>query len=156
MPYTPQTWVDGPGGGTPVSAARMTVIENGIAAAASSGAATKTITASENLAAGDFVNIWTSTGVKVRRADASTSGKRAHGYVLAAVLSTASATVYLSGINSAVTGATPGADAFLSDTTPGGFVSTAPTGSGKTVQYLGPVLSATEIAYEPTIPVVLA
>lgn len=116
----------------------------------------RTITASENLAAGDWVNIWISTGIKARRADASTSGKRAHGFVLTAATSGNAATVYVAGINSAVSGATPGADAFLSDTTPGGYVSTAPTGSGKTVQYIGPILSATEIAYEPTMPVVLA
>lgn len=120
------------------------------------GADTKLITASEALSAGDFVNIWTSTGVKVRKADASASGKRAHGFVLSAVSSSGTATVYASGINNAVSGATPGADAFLSDSAAGGFVATAPSGSGKVVQYIGPVLSATEIAFEPTIPVVLA
>lgn len=30
VPYTKQTWTDGSGGGTPTSAARLTVIENGI------------------------------------------------------------------------------------------------------------------------------
>ena len=35
------------------------------------------VTASENLSAGDFVNIWNSTGAKVRKADATTAGKRA-------------------------------------------------------------------------------
>ena len=33
MPYTPQSWTDGPGGGTPLSAARMNIIEAGIQAA---------------------------------------------------------------------------------------------------------------------------
>lgn len=120
------------------------------------GAETKIVTTSEALAAGDWVNLWISTGIKARKADASTSGKRAHGFVLAAVLSAGSATVYLAGINNAVSGLTPGSDAFLSDSVAGGTVSTAPTGTGKTVQYLGPILSATEVAYEPTIPVVLA
>lgn len=120
------------------------------------GADTKQITASEALSAGDFVNVWISTGVKVRKADASASGKRAHGFVLAAVSSSATATVYMTGINNAVSGATAGSDAFLSDSAAGGFVSTQPTGSGKVVQYLGPVLSATEIAFEPTAPVILA
>lgn len=32
MSYTKQTWADGPGGGTPVSAARLQHIEDGIAA----------------------------------------------------------------------------------------------------------------------------
>lgn len=30
MPYTPQTWSDGSAGGTPLSAARLTAMENGI------------------------------------------------------------------------------------------------------------------------------
>lgn len=30
MPYTPQTWVTGPGGGTPVSAERLNYMEDGI------------------------------------------------------------------------------------------------------------------------------
>lgn len=126
------------------------------AAIGASGTPSKAVTTSEALTAGDWVNLWTSTGIKARRADASTSGKRAHGYVTAAVISGGTATVYTGGINTAVSGATPGSDAFLSDSTPGGYVSTAPTGSGKTVQYLGPILSATEIAFEPTIPMVLA
>lgn len=33
MPYTPQSWADGPGGGTPITAARLSAIENGIDAA---------------------------------------------------------------------------------------------------------------------------
>lgn len=33
MPYTPQTWADGPGGGTPITASRLTNVENGIQAA---------------------------------------------------------------------------------------------------------------------------
>lgn len=37
MPYTKQTWVDGQAGGTPLSAARLNYMEQGIEAAASSG-----------------------------------------------------------------------------------------------------------------------
>lgn len=33
IPYTPQTWADGPGGATPISAARLSHIEAGVAAA---------------------------------------------------------------------------------------------------------------------------
>lgn len=39
------------------------------------GADTAVIAASEALAAGDWVNIWNSTGAKVRKADATTAGK---------------------------------------------------------------------------------
>lgn len=35
MPYTKQTWVDGPGGNTPMSSTRLNYIENGIATAQS-------------------------------------------------------------------------------------------------------------------------
>jgi len=38
--------------------------------------------ASENLSAGDFVNIWNDAGTaRCRKADASTTGKEAHGFV---------------------------------------------------------------------------
>lgn len=36
MTYTPTTWVDGSGGGTPITAARLNNIEGGVAAAAPS------------------------------------------------------------------------------------------------------------------------
>lgn len=120
------------------------------------GAETAVVSASEALSAGDFVNIWSSAGAfKARRADGSTSAKEAHGFVLAAVLSGANATVYLAGLNNAVTGATPGVQ-YLSDSVAGGFASSAPAGTGKTVQRLGIATSATVIAFEPTEPIVLA
>ena len=57
------------------------------------GADTAAITASEALSAGDLVNVWNSGGPKVRKADATTAGKRAHGFVLSAVANGATATV---------------------------------------------------------------
>ena len=93
---------------------------------------TKAITTSEALAAGDFVNIWNSSGAKVRKADASVAGKEAHGFVLAAVGSGNPATVYFEGTNTQVTGATPG-PVFLS-TTPGLSTSTSPSGAGNSLQ----------------------
>src|SRR5258708_22967676 len=68
---------------------------------------TQAITASEALAAGDLVNVWNSTGAKVRKADATTSGKEAHGFVLAAVSSSATATVYFEGTNTGCTRLNP-------------------------------------------------
>src|SRR3989304_8755821 len=47
------------------------------------GADTAAIATSESLAAGDFVSIWDNTGAAVRKADATTAGKEAHGFVLA-------------------------------------------------------------------------
>lgn len=117
------------------------------------GAPTAAITTSEALAAGDFVNIWTSTGTKARKADATTSGKRAHGFVLASVLSGGSATVYFAGANTAVTGQTVG-DVFL--TTTAGLAGAAPSGSGNLVQNLGVAISATNIEFSNNSPFVLA
>ena len=111
------------------------------------GADVALIEASENLSAGDFVSIYDSSGAKCRKADASTTGKHAHGFVLDAVTSGSNATVYFEGPNDQVTGATPG-DVYLSDSTPGGFTSTAPSGTGKVVQRLGVAVSATSINFE--------
>jgi len=114
------------------------------------------ITASEALSAGDFVNVWDDSGAfKVRKADATSAGKRAHGFVLAAVSSAAPATVYFEGKNTQVTSVTP-ATIYLSTTTPGGFQTTPPTGSGNISQPIGVGTSATTINFEPARPVVLA
>jgi hypothetical protein len=105
--------------------------------------------ASENLAAGDFVNFWDDAGtVKVRKADASDATKPAHGFVLAAVVSPANATVYCSGINNQVSGMTPGAMQFLS-TTAGGVTETAPSANGEIAQHLGFAHSTTELYFDP-------
>lgn len=120
------------------------------------GADTASITASENLAAGDYVNIWDSTGAKVRKADAATSGKEAHGFVLAAVTSGASATVYFEGQNTQKTGLTPGARQYLSAATPGGTVTTPPSATGNIVQYLGNAVSTTAITTEIDDGIILA
>lgn len=113
-----------------------------------------TVTTSEALAAGDLVNIWNSSGAKVRKADASTSGKEAHGYVIAGVGSGAAATVYFEGTNAQVTGLTPGVQ-FLS-TTPGLATNTAPSGSGNVVQRVGFATAAAALNFQSNVPVVLA
>ena len=118
------------------------------------GADTSTIPASETLAAGDWVNVWNSSGAKVRKADATTAGKEAHGFVLAAVTSGNPATVYFEGTNTAITGATPGV-AYLA-TTAGGFAAAAPSGSGNAVQRIGIAVGTTAINFEPHPPVILA
>ncbi|RJO73000.1 hypothetical protein D5S18_22125 [Nocardia panacis] len=119
------------------------------------GADTAIITASEALAAGDFVNVWNNSGgAKVRKADATTQGKDAHGFVLASVASGANATVYFEGPNTAVTGATPG-PVFLAAAA-GTATSIAPSGSGNVVQRIGVAVSATAINFEGSQPVVLA
>ncbi len=111
------------------------------------GADSAAISTSETLAAGDFVNIWDSTGAKVRKADATTSGKEAHGFVLAAFTHPTTATVYFEGTNTGVTGKTPGVQFLL--TTAGTSGSTAPSASGNVVQKVGVAVSATAINFEP-------
>jgi hypothetical protein len=121
------------------------------------GPDTATIQASENLAAGDFVNIHNVSGnPRVRKADAATTGKEAHGFVLSAVTSGNNATVYFEGQNTQVTGKTPGARQYLSASTPGASTESPPTGSGNVVQFLGVAVSATSITTEIEDGIVLA
>ena len=118
------------------------------------GADTATITASETLAAGDWVNVWSDSGAKVRKADATTAGKEAHGFVLAAVTSGNPATVYFEGTNTQVSGQTPG-PVFL-QTTAGVGGPTVPSASGNVVQQIGVAVSATAVNFERGVPVTLA
>lgn len=126
----------------------MTMMPTGV------GADSASITTSETLSAGDFVNIWNSSGAKARKADATTAGKEAHGFVLSAYGSSASATVYFEGTNTGVSGQTPG-PVFLA-TTAGTATSTAPSSSGNIVQRIGFAISATAINFQSQPPVALA
>lgn len=120
------------------------------------GADTVALQASEALAAGDFVNVWDSAGsARVRKADASTSGKEAHGFVLAAVVSGTFGTVFFEGTNSQQTSLTPGR-VYLSSTTPGRASNTVPSGVGQVVQLLGVATSATSVNAETHQPITLA
>lgn len=113
------------------------------------------IAASEEIADGDFVNLWVDAGLlKMRKADATVAGKEANGFVKAAVASTFTGTVYHSGVNDHVTGMTLG-DVFLS-TTAGKGQASPPSASGNTVQILGKAVSATAVLFNPNSPVVLA
>ena len=118
------------------------------------GADTAAITASETLAAGNWVNVWNDSGAKVRKADATTAGKEAHGFVLAAVTSGNPATVYFEGTNTQVTGQTPG-PVYL-QTTAGTGGATIPSASGNVVQQIGVAVSATAVNFERSAPVTLA
>jgi hypothetical protein len=117
---------------------------------------TASIVASEALSAGDLVNVWNNAGTaNIRKADASTSGKEAHGFVLAAVSSSASGAVYFEGTNTQCTSLTPGVQ-YLSASTPGKSTVTAPSGAGKVVQVVGFGLSATALNFQAELPIVLA
>jgi hypothetical protein len=118
------------------------------------GADTVNMTTSEIIAAGDLVNIWNSTGAKVRKADATIAGKHAMGFVLVGGASGAQVDVYFEGSNTAMTGLTPGQQ-FLS-TTAGTTSGTAPSGTGNVVQVVGFATSATSMNFQSGTPVTLA
>jgi hypothetical protein len=119
------------------------------------GADTSLITAFEALAAGDLVNIYNNASTaNVRKADANTPGKEAHGFVLSAVSASASATVYFEGTNNQVTGLTPGLQ-FLGIVA-GKTQAAAPTGTGKFVQRVGFATSATSMNFDQNDPITLA
>jgi hypothetical protein len=119
------------------------------------GSNTDSIASSENLAAGDWVNIYDNGGtINCRKADNS-NGRLAHGFVLAGVTSPAAATVYGPGeLNNQASGMTVGGETFLA--TGGGETASVPSGSGVTIQSLGVAKSATEIRFNPQVYAVLA
>lgn len=123
---------------------------------ASVGATSFSVTASEALTAGP-VNLWNDSGtLKMRKADATTAGKEADGYVTGSVSSGASGTFYYgSGVITGLTGLTIGTIYFLS-TTAGAVTSTAPSSAGNVVQRLGKAKSTTELVFAPGEPITLA
>ena len=119
------------------------------------GADTFSVVAYEDLSAGDFVNIYDNSGTSnCRKADATTAGKEAHGFVLEAVTAAAVATIYREGTNNQVTGLSVGMQ-YL-DTTAGACTNTPPSASGNIVQRLGVAISATEMNVEFAQPIELA
>ena len=116
-----------------------------------------TVQASENLAAGDFVNIHDVTGsARVRKASGADSTKPAVGFVLNGVTSGANATVFFEGTNTALTGLTIGTEYILSPTVPGGVVAanTALT-AGQSYQRLGVATGTTAMTTEIDQPIAI-
>lgn len=120
------------------------------------GAEVTIIITSENLSAGDFVNIYSNAGVATgRKADATANTKPAQGFTLTSVTSPANVTIYgPSNKNTALTGMTIGVRQFLG-ITGGARTETAPSASGNVVQSLGisesttaMVLSSGDYEYE--------
>lgn len=110
------------------------------------GAEVVVLPSSEALSAGDMINIWDDAGtIKIRKADASAVATIAHGFVTAGYLSGATVTAYLLGVsNSSVSGLTPGARYFLSETA-GAVTVTPPTTAGAIVQELGVATDAANL-----------
>lgn len=107
--------------------------------------------ASENLAAGNVVNVHYDGGAfKVRRADAS-NNRPADGFVQDAFAVGEMAAVYREGTNAGVSGLA-GPRVFLA-TTPGQATTTAPTGAGVIQQQIGSPNSATSFYFSRGKPV---
>ncbi|WP_043309280.1 hypothetical protein [Pseudomonas sp. ML96] len=114
---------------------------------------------SENLSAGDFVNLFDDGGTLTARKADNSNGREAWGYVEVAVTSPNDATVKrLNTVNGNRTGLTPGAQYWLG--TSGGVISapldsTDVANANKVCQYLGRADSATELATVEEAPVIL-
>ena len=119
------------------------------------GAETSTILASENLAAGDLVEVFNNAGTaNVRKADAS-NGRLAKGFVLAPVTTGNNATVYFEGGVTGLTGLIPGTKLFLSAAVAGTVAAVAPTVAGQTVQQVGYATSTTSFTFSPQLDFLL-
>lgn len=114
-------------------------------------ATAQTITASENLAANDLVNIYNSGGAKARKASAADGTKPAHGYVKVATVSGDPAIVYFDGENDGVSGLTPGT--YFLSTTAGQMTTVAPSGNGQIAQKVGVATAAGSFVFEPGEPI---
>lgn len=108
------------------------------------------VQASEALSAGQMVNLWNSSGARVRKADAS-SGRPADGYVLDSVASGEQVVVYLLGENPFVSGLSVGRLWVGED---GAVTGTAPT-SGMS-QEIGFAVSATRMTFQRGTPIIIA
>ena len=110
------------------------------------GADTASVLASDNLAAGDLVNLWNNAGVvNARKADATTTGKQADGFVTAVATIGNPAVVFFDGTNALVTGLTVGKQ-WLS-TVAGKSTATRPVASGNVQQPVGYATSATSLTF---------
>jgi len=104
-------------------------------------------TATEDLLAGDFVNIYNNSGtISIRKANATDSTKPAHGFILENVSSGCDIAVYFEGINDKFTGLTVGVKYYL-DTVAGQITSTTPSTSNNILQYLGDAINSTSIYF---------
>lgn len=118
---------------------------------------TMTAVADEDIAAGQFVALFNSSGTPKCRVARSSSGQgyQADGFCKAAFSSGATATIYLPGdVNVAGgTGLTAG-DVWLG--TDGYATNTAPTTAGYISQQIGVAESATNVAFEPDPDILIA
>lgn len=114
------------------------------------------VTASEDLAAGDFVNIFYTGGSRYcQKASASSPVTLAHGFVKEAVISGQPAAVYPGGLNVYASGTFLDETVFLSST-PGLATITPPETSGFIVQEIGVATGPNSIYFQYNPPIKLA
>lgn len=114
---------------------------------------TPSLIASEAIAAGALVNVWSNGGAfAVRNASSSSSTTPADGYCLQAVTQGNAAIIAFSGIITGLVGLTPGR-LWLGVT--GGVSATAPTTPGQIAQAVGQAISATSMNFAPGPAVLL-
>jgi|JI10StandDraft_1071094.scaffolds.fasta_scaffold948477_1 hypothetical protein len=117
----------------------------------------RTVTAGENLSAGNL--IYMSAAGTVFKADANAEGKEATGFVLTSITAAASGTAYFGGgVISGLSGLTAGARYFLSNSATGAVALYASLtfGAADIVQQVGRALSTTELYFEPQSPILVA
>lgn len=112
-----------------------------------------TVTTSEAIPAGAYVNLFNSSGLKARLADNSNS-RPAHAFALASISNGGTGTVYLEGVNTQLSGRIIGATQYLG--TAGAATETPPSSATNILQVLGVATSATTAAFEPSQPITLA
>jgi hypothetical protein len=132
----------GGGGGSGFPFAGTALITGSIVL--TSGSGFPSLLASETLAAGDFVNIFSGG---VRKASSTDITKQAHGFVTASYSSTNPVVVFYSGLLTGTSGLTAGARYFLSAS--GTEATTPPILTGQLSQELGVAISTTALLFQP-------
>ena len=103
---------------------------------------------------GEIAYIFGAGSVKKAKADALAT-MEAFYFATAGIAAAASGFFQSSGILAGLSGLTPGATYYLSPTTAGAMVTTAPTATGQFVVRLGKALSATEFEIRIERPILL-
>lgn len=111
----------------------------------------------ENLAVGQFVNLFSNGGViNARLANATDGSKPAVGFTLANVTAPATATIYMIGATNTQLSALAIGSPYFLDTTAGGITATAPSAGGNIVQRVGTATTATTLIFNNTDYILLA
>lgn len=104
---------------------------------------------SDGVSAGDFTNVYNSSGTsRVRKADATDPAKFCNSFVLADIPANTTGPVQFSGLNPLAIASALN-EVWLSETVPGSYQTAAPTGSGHIVQGLGPAMPGFGVAFIP-------